>query len=178
VRHLELAFGNGDRPQGRCDPASTPEPVTAPTPAGPVRLRGRIDRVDLVGDGDGARVMVIDYKTGRAPSKKQATDGRNHQLAAYILAAEELLRRGALGGAFHSLGQGNTVEVRRPDDPDKADDVAKAVAALGEAVARLRAGVFTPTPAGTCPSYCPMRRVCHFSPARVRAKLCDAEGGP
>jgi RecB family exonuclease len=60
--------------------------------APPVRLRGKIDRIDR--SDDGARARVLDYKTGRLPRKVQddsLAGGEALQLPLYILAAEGLL---------------------------------------------------------------------------------------
>ena len=40
-----------------------------------MRIRGRIDRVDLVGGGDDIRHHVLDYKTSTIPGKSGYKDG-------------------------------------------------------------------------------------------------------
>ncbi len=60
--------------------------------APPVRLRGKIDRIDR--SDDGARARILDYKTGRLPRSvhdDSLAAGEALQLPLYILAAEELL---------------------------------------------------------------------------------------
>ena len=52
-----------------------------------VILSGVIDRVDVARDGS-PRAVVIDYKTGGVPSRRQVSDGRVLQLALYGLAVE------------------------------------------------------------------------------------------
>jgi RecB family exonuclease len=62
------------------------------TVAPPVRLRGKIDRIDR--SDDGARARILDYKTGRLPRSvhdDSLAGGEALQLPLYILAAEELL---------------------------------------------------------------------------------------
>ncbi len=59
--------------------------------ARPVRLRGKVDRVDVMADG---RLRVIDYKLGRAPEPTRAI-----QLPVYGLAVEQQLRQ-ARGGSW------------------------------------------------------------------------------
>jgi ATP-dependent helicase/nuclease subunit B len=59
--------------------------------APPVRLRGKIDRIDR--DVDGSRLRVLDYKTGRFKKRLKDDDfarGEALQLALYLLAAEKL----------------------------------------------------------------------------------------
>jgi ATP-dependent helicase/nuclease subunit B len=78
---LEFRFGGSDRP------------FVVETPAGAMRLRGAIDRVDLLEDG---KLLVVDYKTGRkygyyAP--RPFNGGRRIQHVVYSLAAERLLGR-------------------------------------------------------------------------------------
>jgi len=60
--------------------------------APPVRLRGKIDRIDLSTDGRQAR--VLDYKTGKVPAGQRDDSlarGTALQLPLYLLAAEQLL---------------------------------------------------------------------------------------
>ena len=60
--------------------------------APPVRLRGKIDRIDL--SDDGRRARVLDYKTGRQPRgvrDDSLAGGEALQLPLYILAAQQLL---------------------------------------------------------------------------------------
>jgi len=124
--HFELAFGRGDLPASSTDPASVGEPVTLETPSGPLRLSGKIDRVDSVELGSGTegvspegmqeandtggtpmlrgRLFVIDYKTGALPARRDITEGRSVQTVVYGAAARELLGGEAAGGAFHRIG--------------------------------------------------------------------------
>ena len=60
--------------------------------APPVRLRGKIDRIDRSADGHHAR--VLDYKTGKLPPglrEDSLAGGAALQLPLYLLAAEQLL---------------------------------------------------------------------------------------
>ena len=83
---LEIAFGIEGRE------GSAP-PLVYRLPDGrTLRLRGRIDRIDV--SPDGRRARVLDYKTGRARSPKtpdRLGKGRALQLPIYRLAAEPLL---------------------------------------------------------------------------------------
>lgn len=61
----------------------------------PFRIRGRVDRVDRLRDGDGWRLRVIDYKTGRDACKPDGTiarDGtfRDLQLPLYRFMVERI----------------------------------------------------------------------------------------
>jgi RecB family exonuclease len=70
--------------------------------APPVRLRGKIDRVDRSDDGQRAR--VLDYKTGRVPRNVRddsLAGGEALQLPLYILAAENLLPKVRIDSASY-----------------------------------------------------------------------------
>jgi ATP-dependent helicase/DNAse subunit B len=94
-RELELGFGiaEGD---GRGEPSRLP---AFELPGG-IRLRGRIDRVDVSDDGE---AIVYDYKGSKAvPSARWIKDGKV-QLALYMRAVEELLGLRVAGGFYQPL---------------------------------------------------------------------------
>ena len=73
-------------------PTKFEEEFHAVAVAPPVRLRGKIDRIDL--SDDGRRARVLDYKTGRQPRGARddsLAGGETLQLPLYILAAQQLL---------------------------------------------------------------------------------------
>jgi len=74
------------------------------TPEGPIRFRGKIDRVNLSPDG---QFVVIDYKSGTAPSATEIANGLRLQLPLYLMAVQALH-----GPAQTPLG-GGYVEIRR-----------------------------------------------------------------
>ncbi|HEX2559320.1 double-strand break repair protein AddB [Phenylobacterium sp.] len=116
--------------------------LTIEAPAGPFTLKARADRIEVTVDGYG---HVIDYKTGKAPSKKEVATGFSPQLTltAAILA----------GGGFHGLGRptpgdltylevtgrkpAGKVEIRAAAGPESQDAAAQALAGLGELIARF-----------------------------------------
>jgi len=92
---LELGFGFGaddDRGEGSDLPAVDL--------GGGVRLRGRIDRVDVSAAGD---AVVFDYKGGRAPAGARWLKDGSVQVALYMRAVEALLQRPAAGGFYQPL---------------------------------------------------------------------------
>ncbi len=62
---------------------------------------GRIDRVDRLSDGS---LLVIDYKTGNVDfSPDHITDGRDHQVALYVWAAEKQFCAPVSGFLYYDL---------------------------------------------------------------------------
>ncbi|MCJ7543226.1 MAG: PD-(D/E)XK nuclease family protein [Phycisphaerae bacterium] len=159
--HFELGFGLAQRPAGAADPASVPHPVEIQTPAGPILLRGKIDRIDRVRYEDLAGPLVIDYKTGRLPSTSDIDAGRGLQLPLYAAACEKLLGQGCLGGAFHQIGgdgrQSALAAFKKHgsgfraegDFQQRRDAVMQRV---GQFVQAIRAGRFDVLPSDDCPS--------------------------
>jgi ATP-dependent helicase/DNAse subunit B len=137
---LELGFGiaEGD---GRGE-ASTLPAFELP---GGIKLRGRIDRVDLSADG---QAVVYDYKSSNAPpSARWIKDGRL-QVALYMRAVEALKGLWVAGGLYQPLSgedlrargvlEGEAelgIECVTPDVRDRA----AVVELLDEAVAAARA---------------------------------------
>lgn len=69
-----------------------------------VRLRGRIDRIDV---GPGGEAVVYDYKGANVtPAARWIADGKV-QLALYMRAAERLLGVRVVGGMYQPLGGGD-----------------------------------------------------------------------
>jgi ATP-dependent helicase/DNAse subunit B len=100
---LELGFGfDGSDEHGE------PSDLPALELGGGVRVRGRIDRVDV---GPGGEAVVYDYKgsSGAAPAARWAADG-NLQVALYMSAVEQLLGLRVVGGLYQPL----TGETMRP----------------------------------------------------------------
>ena len=186
--HFELAFATREDRPDEIDPASAKDPVLVQTSAGAIRVRGRIDRVDHVSFEGLDGLMVIDYKTGRLPSKDDLRQGRNVQVLLYCAAVEQILGRPGLGGAFHRIAdvEGKTMrffaaidcrggKYKLVEDFDQArKDV---LAKIGQFVSDMRSGRFDLMPEDRCPSYCPFRQICHFSPSRAEVKSAP-EGRP
>jgi len=86
---LEVPFGMGPDPD---ESLAHPEPVWLDIGTGRLPLRGRIDRIDQIGDG----YAVVDYKTGRqlytGGQRNPVYDrGRLLQHAIYALVVEKML---------------------------------------------------------------------------------------
>src|SRR5690606_8510525 len=80
---IEIEGTSADAP-----PAEDYRAALTPVQAGPLRLRGKLDRVDRLADGD---ELIIDYKTGNAPSPRQFFGERPRapQLPAYVVARRQ-----------------------------------------------------------------------------------------
>jgi ATP-dependent helicase/nuclease subunit B len=180
--HFELAFGM-EALREAADPASRTEPVPIDTPAGTVRVKGKIDRVDRVGFEDETGLLVVDYKTGRLPKFAESLDGRNAQMPLYVVAAREILGEPCLGGAFHSLREEpkkNSYFARITRDRGSLKTVEnfdelheQALARLGGFIEAMRAGRFVLRPSGkadqaekTC-RHCPYTQICRYAPTRA-----------
>ncbi len=152
----EAAFGFGGQPPLRID-----------GPAGTLRARGKIDRIDVVGQ----HAIVIDYKTGSA--RRSASDmaaGIDFQMLIYLLAAQDVVAQidGGLsvaGGVFwHITNRDSSGEVAAQDG-----EIAQAQAHLHAHVLAAREGRFPVQPrkldGGKCVSYCEFGPLCRVSRA-------------
>ncbi len=171
---LELAFGFGEGEEAHGEPSDLP----ALELAGGVRVRGRIDRVDVGAQGE---AVVFDYKGGRAPAGARWIADGAIQVALYMRAVEELLHQRVVGGFYQPL-TGEDLRARGALDRDAdvgiepvnrdrfehdelaqllADATAAAVGAAGEAGrGELEARPPTCAFAGGCmyPSICRCER--------------------
>jgi ATP-dependent helicase/nuclease subunit B len=185
-QHFELSFGRPPRPGEPTDPSGSADPVPVDTPAGTIRLVGKIDRVDRVAAAGLDGWMVVDYKTGSLPGPAESLHGRNTQMPLYTLALRQLLAGATLGGVFHGLdGSRKYFAALREYAGDVVsndafdDDLDQAIARIGEFINMMRAGRFVLAPAdpkNVCPR-CDFRQACHVSPARQQV-LAGHGGAP
>lgn len=118
---------------------------TIATDAGPrlVSLRGKADRIDLLGDGT---FRLIDYKLGWPPDR-----GKALQLPIYAVCAEQQLtvrnRRWALGEAMYLAFKGpRRVVPLFPNEAARADVLARAQQRLVDTIDAIERGAFPPSP--------------------------------
>jgi RecB family exonuclease len=186
--HFELAFGIDRDAPDSIDQASQSQSVEVDTPAGPIRIRGKIDRVDRVRYDGEAGLLLVDYKTGKPPSAAELADARHVQMPLYIHAARAMMPdMDCLGGVFHAVGSRHNdryygrLDYRRGSfrlDDDFDEKLDRATEQVGRYVAGMAAGRFDLLPTGKCPSWCEFGRICHFSPARHRVRTgTGAPGG-
>ncbi|MDQ4072089.1 MAG: PD-(D/E)XK nuclease family protein, partial [Actinomycetota bacterium] len=172
-RELELAFGLDSE---GAEPGEGLGPLLL-EPEG-VRVRGRIDRVDVHAD----RALVRDYKAGSQAEGVAAWGGADRlQVPLYMLAVRDLLGLEPAGGLYVPLSGGGRPRgvvcdadaeaiggcVSGADVRDKAAVDATLAAArrkVGEAVERIRTGDVRP-----CPERCGPGGGCRY-PAICRAE--------
>jgi RecB family exonuclease len=143
-------------------------------------VRGRIDRVDAIAGGS----LVIDYKTGAAPSTTAVRRGLALQPVIYAAAAAQR-RGGPVAAVYQSFTADGARRSCFTGDPPLLDRVgakrsarvdldgagrARVLHYAAEAVRRMRAGTAHTTLAEPeevgCAS-CPYRRVCRHDRARA-----------
>ncbi|HEU4393611.1 MAG TPA: ATP-dependent DNA helicase [Solirubrobacterales bacterium] len=113
-------------------------------------VRGRVDRVDRLPDGD---YELIDYKTGER--KTEAELESDLQLALYRLAAREAWEVEASTGSYYYVLDAD--KVAAPSKPDDAERVERTVLQVGEGIL---AQDFEPRPSPSVCSWCDYRLIC------------------
>jgi ATP-dependent helicase/DNAse subunit B len=145
---FEVAFGFGDEPAAELGDG--------------LRLRGRIDRIDV--SPDGRQAAVIDYKGASAPTRKEWRRDGKLQVALYMLAAAQALGDDVelVAGLYQPLGRslrarGAVVEGSPADIDVIGDDrcsaeefdeeLSFALQCAAEAARQLRSGLLQSQPA-------------------------------
>jgi len=113
-------------------------------------VRGRVDRVDRLPDGD---YELIDYKTGERRTEAQLES--DLQLALYRLAAREAWEVEASTGSYYYVLDAD--KVAAPTKPDDAERVERTVLQVGEGILSQD---FEPRPSPAVCSWCDYRLIC------------------
>jgi DNA helicase-2/ATP-dependent DNA helicase PcrA len=120
-------------------------------------LQGRIDQIVPLAPpasfaGDSPAVELVDYKTGRPRSPRDAD--QSLQLSVYALAARRQLKLNPARLTFYNLATNEAVStVRRPEELDQA------VQEIREVARKIEQGRFDPTPGFVC-RYCEYVPIC------------------
>lgn len=131
------------------------------TPAGPVLVAGRIDRLDQREDG---ALALLDYKSSSTPrSPEETLSGQDVQLAIYLLAVEQVLARGQRveRAAFLHLGSGKRSKPLTDAERERA--IGAMQARVAETVIGARAGHFPVQPRDMCPTHCTYATICRLN---------------
>jgi DNA helicase-2/ATP-dependent DNA helicase PcrA len=113
-------------------------------------VRGRVDRVDRLPDGD---YELIDYKTGERKSEEDLND--DLQLALYRMGAREAWGIEAGTGSYYYVLDAEKVPA--PTRPDDAERVERTVLQVGEGILSQD---FEPRPSPSVCSWCDYRLIC------------------
>jgi superfamily I DNA/RNA helicase/RecB family exonuclease len=113
-------------------------------------VRGRVDRVDRLPEGD---YELIDYKTGERKSAEELES--DLQLALYRLAAREAWGIEAATGSYYYVLDAD--KVAAPTKPDDAERVERTVLQVGEGIIGQD---FEPRPSPAVCSWCDYRLIC------------------
>ena len=113
-------------------------------------VRGRVDRVDRLPDGD---YELIDYKTGERRTEAELEN--DLQLALYRLAARETWEIEASSGSYYYVLDAD--KVAAPIRPDDAERVERTVLQVGEGILSQD---FEPRPSPSVCGWCDYRLIC------------------
>jgi len=120
---------------------------------GDVILEGRIDQINpLPGTASDSTVELIDYKTGRPKTQREAD--KSLQLSIYALAAREQLKLKPARLTFYCLTNNQPVSTTRT-----AKDLEAAVGEIREVAEQIRSLRFAPAPGFVC-KWCDYVPVC------------------
>jgi hypothetical protein len=174
--YLELGFGFGEEER---DENPTLRTLPALDLGAGLRLRGRIDRVDV--DARGMAAVVYDYKGRNVVPASKWTEQRNMQIALYMRAVEELLGLEVAGGFYQPLSGGDlrargvldgesgvVIECVRGEVREHGEVrelLEEAVAAAREAAAQAARGELEPRP-----------RTCAYRGGCMYPTICRCEG--
>ncbi|MDX2036133.1 MAG: PD-(D/E)XK nuclease family protein [Isosphaeraceae bacterium] len=185
-RRYSEAEGRGARPYafevefGMSDRSAADDVLEIGSDRSLIRLRGKIDRIDLVPGDDGLiRHRVIDYKSFGVPSTKDVLARTIYvQLPLYALAVAKL---GLLEGAAEEIAdvgywglakKGFTRIAPKPGAGGWEAVLSSVEEKLQEQIMRLRSGIFTVSPVkDDCTRACEFSSVCRIAEVRRAGKL-------
>ena len=144
--------------------------------AGPVRVAGKIDRIDVFDSGDGREYALLDYKTSaKTPAQKDVLSATSYQLGMYAVAVEEMLfdpadRLAAVG--FYRIARPEDVEMGNVRDKTGADYETMMDAVVRNVIDDVNGmlhGYFYAAGDTAACRFCECRRICRSDPRRIDA---------
>jgi RecB family exonuclease len=159
------------------EPLGVERVVAARTPV--LAFSGRADRIDSRPGPDGARLVIVDYKTGRGGLDRDDARG-SRALALYAFAAERVFRRPCRRVELHHLPTGTVAAHDHTEESigrhvGRAEDSARDIVAAERAVADgADPDEAFPTAPGPQCQWCDYRRAC---PAGAQAPARDPWAG-
>jgi len=142
-----------------------------------VKLRGKIDRIDLMETPAGRFFRVIDYKTGSVPSLAEVKRGQMLQLLLYAMAVENVIlgddAARPAGVGYWGLKKDGYKEIAFSDWQQVKEELEAHVLRV---VDRIRDGVFAvDSRKPGCESYCDYRSICRIRQVRLAGKRRDED---
>jgi len=116
---------------------------------GDLILEGRIDQINPLNERS---VELVDYKTGRPPTQKDAD--KSLQLSIYALAARDQMKLDPAGLMFYSLTSNEPIRTVRT-----AKDLDAVLTEIREVATQIRAQAFPPKPGFAC-KHCDYELIC------------------
>jgi ATP-dependent helicase/nuclease subunit B len=161
-RHFEVRFGSQD--------STFPELELGDAEA-KVRLRGTIDRVDLIANGGSLGFRVIDYKTGLPPGPGEVIDAlRAVQLPLYALAVERFLFADGSSSCdfgYWAVRRDGFKPITLKGGESWSDFRARVIDKVLGLAASLRRGAFPIDPTKVdCTKFCDYKTVCRIGQIR------------
>jgi len=171
--YLEWEFGLPKAENRTRDPASSTQCLEL---GDTIKIRGRVDRIDLFEREEGTDCLVIDYKTGKTSyGEKAIKEGISYQMPVYMLAVAQLLPKAKeedqpSGSAqYYHVLRGEGVKLRNKLEFNRGIEEV-AVEHMRADVDALRSGHFAVTVLGrqtaSC-KWCPYSRMCRLDETRM-----------
>ncbi len=124
---------------------------------GEYELRGVIDRVDTLKEGEHPEIEIIDYKTGRVPDGATLPFDKKQQLLIYQLAVERLTDERPQLLSYYYLEQNKKVSfLGTPADLEKVESF------VVDTIEGIRRGDFTATPDPMVCKFCDFKNICEY----------------
>jgi len=160
--HFEVSFGM--EPRAASDPLSTAEPLTIESEGGPIRVMGKVDRIDLSEKESAPLFSIVDYKTGkRAPDTRQIMAGESLQLPVYAdWVKKAFADKREMGRGFFYLLRTGEKKCQIPTKNETWEEL-RAITRkhIQDYVASIRKGEFLVTEK-KCPDYCRLTHICRI----------------